>query len=169
MTEHLSGENSTPYDWTWVMNVANEMNDVMEAGMSAYIWWYLVRYYGPISDGTYLRKGEVTKKGYAMSNFARFIRPGYYRIESSTYPSIAAISITAYKDPVTSKIVIVAVNNSSSELEHVIRVSNNIDYNFKKYTTTETKDCKQEENLSTEGGLLKVVSEASSITTFISE
>ena len=46
MTEHLSGQNDTEntQTWYWSLEVAKEISAVMEAGMSAYVWWYIVRY-----------------------------------------------------------------------------------------------------------------------------
>jgi len=169
MTEHLSGENSTPDDWTWALNAGIEMNDVMKVGMSAYVWWYLVRYYGPISDGTYLRQGEITKKGYVMSQFARFIRPGFYRVKSSTSPPSSNVEISAYKDPSSSKIVIVAINTGSSAEEHTFRIQNNeMMTTFTPYITSESKDCEQGEVFTiTENFTLTL--EPLSITTFVSK
>jgi hypothetical protein len=40
MTEHLDTDTS----WTKVLATAKEINDCMFAGMSAYIWWYIVRF-----------------------------------------------------------------------------------------------------------------------------
>ncbi len=71
----------------------------------------------------FARKGEVTKRGYIMSQFARFIRPGFHRVESSLYPPLTGIEITAYKDSSSSKIVIVATNTASTEVETVIKIS----------------------------------------------
>jgi len=173
MTEHLTGENSNSNVWSWAFQVASEMNSVMKAGMNAYIWWYLVRFYGPISDGTNDSgiKGDVTKKGYVMSQFARFIRPGYYRIETADSPPLsgAGISTSAYKDPVTSKLVIVAINTSTSARENVFRLQNgNLSTSFTPYTTSINKNCEQGENLIMVNGRFSFTLEPSSITTFIS-
>jgi glucuronoarabinoxylan endo-1,4-beta-xylanase len=172
MTEHLSGENSQANDWVWAMEVAEEMNDVMKAGMSAYVWWYMVRYYGPISDGTENSgsKGDVTKKGYVMSQFARFIRPGFYRVESKVAPSLSPVDVTAYIDPSSSKIVIVAVNSGSTQVENVFRIENgNIPINFTPYTTSEVKNCEQGDLFNVADSSFTFTLDASSITTFVSD
>lgn len=107
MTEHLSGETGQANDWSTALPIAKEINDVMQAGMSAYVWWYIVRFYGPISDGTNNSgaKGLATKKGYVMSQYSRFIRPGYYRLDSNSWPTTGNVSVTAYKDISSSKII----------------------------------------------------------------
>lgn len=167
MTEHLSGENSTPDDWYWAFEVAKEINNVMDAGMSAYVWWYCVRYYGPISDGTYMRKSEVTKKGYIMSQFARFIRPGYYKLESTFFPQRNVYS-TAYKDSATSKVVIVAINTASQAKDQTFVFQNGHIQMFTPYVTSDLKDCHQEADILVSNDNLNVTLDAESITTFVS-
>ncbi len=169
MTEHLSGENSNANVWSWAMNVAVEMNDVMHAGMSAYVWWYIVRYYGPISDGTNDsgKKGEVTKKGYVMSQFARFIRPAYYRIECPRQ-SQAGVVCSAYRDSTASNIVIVAVNTSSLAKKQTFVIVNGGFPAFTPYTTSESKNCERGNDLYVSNDTLIVPLDARSITTLVS-
>jgi glucuronoarabinoxylan endo-1,4-beta-xylanase len=169
MTEHLSGENNSGNDWDWSIAVATEMNDVMQSGMSAYVWWYIIRYYGPISDGTNNSgsKGEVTKKGYVMSQFSRFIRPGDYRVNSSVAPIEMNISITAYKDSLTSKVVIVAVNTSSNSEDVVFKIPNSTMSTFTTYITSEYKNVTPGEVINISNNKFIFNLEASSITTFV--
>ena len=172
MTEYLinspgSGTNMDT-SWTAALETAKSINGCMNAGMSAYVWWYIVRYYGPICDGSYLRKGEITKKGYVMSQFSKFIRPGFYRVESSVYPPLGAADITAYKDPSSSKVVIVAVNTSSEQLEQVFRIQNGTTITFTPYTTSELKNCEKGDDFTVTGSGFTITLEPQSITTFVS-
>ncbi|MCB9208672.1 MAG: T9SS type A sorting domain-containing protein [Ignavibacteriales bacterium] len=173
MTEYLinspgSGANMDT-SWNAAMETAKSINNCMNANMNSYVWWYLVRYYGPICDGTYLRKGEVTKKGYAMSQFSRFIRPGFYRIESSISPTTSSVEISAYKDPNTSKIVIVAINTSGSDIEQTFRLSNSENIAFTPYTSSLKKDCEAGNQIISSEGLFKITLGGESITTLVSE
>jgi glucuronoarabinoxylan endo-1,4-beta-xylanase len=179
MTEYLMGENNSGNNLSWAIKLAQNINDVMSADMSAYVWWTMVRYYGPIGDGTkatnpadpneiYPDKGEVTKKGYVMSQFAKFIRPGYYRVESSVYPTLGAASVTSYKDLESSKLIIVAVNSGSSPLDQLFRIQNGImSPTFTPYTTSETKNCEQGTEFNVTGDHFTFTLEPSSITTFV--
>jgi glucuronoarabinoxylan endo-1,4-beta-xylanase len=170
MTEHLSGETSQANDWSWALPVAKEINDVMQAGMSAYVWWYIVRFYGPISDGERNSgtKGRATKKGYVMSQYSRFIRPGYYRVDSKSWPATGNVSVTAYKDSSSSKVVLVAVNTGSSPLEVAFRIENGTISNFSTYTTTQFQNCVQGDDVDVIDNRFAFNLEASSITTFVS-
>jgi len=174
MTEYLinspgSGTNMDT-SWTAALETAKSINRCMSVGMSAYVWWYIVRYYGPIDDGTYnsAGKGSITRKGYAMSQFSRFIRPGFYRVESSISPTSNSVEVTAYKDPSSSKVVIVAVNSGTTQVENVFRIQNGGVITFTPYTTSETKNCNQGEEVNVTNGSFTYTLEPSSITTFVS-
>ena len=104
-----------------------------------------------------------------MSQFARFIRPGFYRVESSIYPSLGGVDITAYKDPSSSKIVIVAINSNSSQTESSFRIKNGATtITFTPYTTSESKNCEKGNEINTAGDNFTFTLEPSSITTFVS-
>lgn len=180
MTEYLMGENNSGNNWSWALQLAQNINDVMKSDMSAYVWWTIVRYYGPIGDGeravspqdpneTYPAKGEVTKKGYVMSQFSKFIRPGYYRVESSIYPLVtgSGLDVTAYKDPLSSKIVVVAINSGSAPAQCAFRLNPGTRRTLTPYTTSATKNCAQGEVFDVTDGSFIFTMEASSISTFV--
>jgi glucuronoarabinoxylan endo-1,4-beta-xylanase len=171
MTEYLSGENYSGNDWAWCLPVAQQMNDVLQAGMSAYVWWNIIRFYGPISDGTIDttkgsgNAGDVTKKGYVMSQFSRFIRPGYHIIQSTS--SRGSIRITAAKGDL-SKVVIVATNSDTVPIVQTFNLQNSSANSFTPYTTTSTKNCELGNIISVQNGSFTVTLEPSSIITFVS-
>ena len=157
MTEHLSLDTT----WTGAFNTGLEIYDCMNAGMNAYIWWYIRRFYGPIDDNS-----NVTKRGYVMSQYARFIRPGYYKVNASPNPQ-DYIYVTAYKSG--SKIIIVAINNDSNSAVSQQFILKNVTANsFTPYTTTKTKNCVPGNNIISSGGKFTYTLEKQSITTFVS-
>ena len=160
MTEHLDTDTS----WTAILATGLEMSNCMSAGMNAYVWWYLVRFYGPLSEN-----GNVSKRGYVMSQFARFIRPGYYRVECNILPWSCNAYVTAYKDSSSSKAVIVAVNTGSAPLDLAIRIQNDSMNQFTPYTTTKCKNCVQGDDIHVIDNWFNFQLEASSITTFVSK
>jgi glucuronoarabinoxylan endo-1,4-beta-xylanase len=175
MTEYLINSGNPPTNlsidtgWTGAMQTALSINNCMKASMSAYVWWYIVRYYGPIADGTYAAKGAVTEKGYVMSQFARFVRPGFYRVESSIYPVTGGVDISAYKDPSSSKVVIVAINTRTTQAETVFRIQNGVmPKTFVPYTTSESKNCEKGNEFDITSDYFTLILDPSSITTFVS-
>ena len=159
MTEYLDLDT----EWGANLGTGKEINDCMNAGMNAYIWWYIVRFYGPIDED-----GSVSKRGYVMSQYARFVRPGFFRVDATANPQ-PYVYVTAYKD--STKIVIVAINNSSSTLEQSFTLQKQSGINadlFTPYVTSETKNCIKEGNIALNDNNFTVVLDASSITTFVS-
>jgi glucuronoarabinoxylan endo-1,4-beta-xylanase len=165
MTEHLELSS----DWTGALNTAKEINDCMKANMSAYIWWYIVRFYGPIYDdegppGT--QKGDVSKRGFVMSQFSRFVRPGFFRVTVDDNPQIS-VYVTAYKG--STKVVIVAINYGYQSRDQAFKIENNGTVNFRPYVTSETKDATQEDDVAISNGMLTITLEPRSVTTLVSE
>jgi len=158
MTEHLVLDTL----WTAVLATGKEINDCMNAGMNAYIWWYIVRFYGPISED-----GNVSKRGYVMSQFARFVRPEYVRV-SAARPSLRPVYVSAYTGD--SRIVIVAVHTGSSSLEQTFRIEGLAGGTalFTPYVTTGTKNCQQGSDITAAHDSLTVTLDPRSITTFVS-
>ncbi len=157
MTEHLVLET----DWLSVLATGKEIHDCMVAGMNAYVWWYIVRYYGPIDEN-----GAVTKRGTVMSHFARFVRPGYQRIEVTENPQ-PAVLLSAYREG--AQVVIVALNMGTIAAEQPISFSDGVVQGFTPYVTTASKNCVVGSAISVGSGQCTVQLEPSSITTLVSQ
>jgi glucuronoarabinoxylan endo-1,4-beta-xylanase len=173
MTEYLINSGSPPANldidigWTGALQTAQSINDCMNANMSAYVWWYIVRYYGPIADGSYATKGDVTKKGYVMSQFARFIRPGYLRVQCDDNPQ-SDVFASAYRDSTSSTVVIVAINTSSQTKNQTFVFQNGDVERLRPFVTSETKNCSRGSSISVINDSLDVTLDGESITTFVS-
>jgi len=155
MTEYLDLDTS----WSHVLNTGRQISDCMNEGMSAYIWWYIVRYYGPI-----LEDGTVSKRGYVMSQFARFVRQEYIRVDATANPH-NYVYVTAYKNG--SKVVVVAVNEGPS-IEQAFSIRNGSVTTMAHYITSSTKNCDKENDITISGGKFNKSLDAYSITTFVS-
>ncbi|MCX7798005.1 MAG: T9SS type A sorting domain-containing protein [Melioribacter sp.] len=163
MTEHLD----TDTTWKKVLATGKEIHDCMVVGMNAYIWWYIVRFYGPI-----LENSQVSKRGYVMSQFSRFIRPGYVRVYSSVSSSVDPRKgifsyISAYRNN-NNRIVIVVVNTGSSiNLSFVLR--GKTANKFIPYVTTKTKNCERGNEINVINNSFSFTLEGESVTTFVSD
>jgi len=157
MTEHLVTDTS----WSAVLGTAREIHDCMNAGMSAYLWWYIVRFYGPI-----LEDGNVSKRGYVMSQYARFIRPGSLKVVATAHPQ-PDVYVTAYKNG--SKLTIVAINNGSSSIEQAFIIKNGTVSSLTPYVTSRTENCMPGTAISVSNGGFTVTLRSSSVSTFVSD
>lgn len=93
----------------------------MESNWSAYIWWYGKRYYSFIGDGEAAfgtTAGAPLKRGYAFSQYAKFVRPGDQRIALTKSSKASPLEITAYQGG--GKITLVILNRSSSAVSNAV-------------------------------------------------
>jgi glucuronoarabinoxylan endo-1,4-beta-xylanase len=164
MTEHLMGSDK-PEDNTWslAMALADEINLCMDARMSAFVYWYIRRFYGLIDDS-----GNITDKGYVMSQFSKFIKPGSYRVETNYKPA-NKVTATAYKSDSTFVIVVVNENNQPVNLNfNIENLMEGIDA-MSKFTTSATKRINNDGAFDITGGGFSASVDAFSITTFTSD
>ena len=102
-----------------------------------------------------------------MSQYSRFIRPGYFRIDCNRYPQ-SNVFTSVYKDNTDSKIIIVAINTSTETKDQTFIFENFSVEMFTPYITSETKNCSQENDILVSNDSLNVTLGAESITTFVS-
>jgi glucuronoarabinoxylan endo-1,4-beta-xylanase len=132
MTEHL--ETDTTY--TANLNTAVEIHDCFtKANFSAYIWWYGKRFYGAIGQD-----GIVTKRGYIISQFARFIKEGAIRLGTSAN-SRPDVMVSAYKNG-TKKLVVV-INKSDGQVNQTIAFKDAAATSVVPYLTSASKNAEQ--------------------------
>lgn len=123
MTEYLLNQGATSnwsqlpdnVIWDETIQMLNTVHQSMTHNWNAYIWWYLKRYYSFIGDGTQgTTSGEILKRGYAFSQFSKFVRPGYVRIKVDFQHDA---HVTAYSGE--GKTVIVLINPNNSPLTNI--------------------------------------------------
>jgi glucuronoarabinoxylan endo-1,4-beta-xylanase len=156
MTEHLVTDTS----WSAVLGTAKEIHDCLNDGMSAYLWWYIVRFYGPI-----LEDGSVSKRGYVMSQYARFIRPGYLKVDATANPQ-SGVYVTACK--IGPKLTIVVINTGSSSVEQAFAIKNGTVVSLTPYVTSNTENCARGNAIAASNGSFTATLRPSSVTTYVS-
>lgn len=159
MTEHYTNSSISGNDWGNAMNAAKEIHDCMNVGWSAYVWWYIRRFYGPIDESS-----NITKLGYVMAQYARYVRPGYNKISCTANPS-TGVYATAYKSG--TKLVVVIVNQNAATTYQDFNFSGITLSGFNRYFTTSSA------NLSTNsfavtGSSFGINLAPSSVTTLVS-
>ncbi len=160
MTEHFTESQHSANDWPLALDVATEINNCMKANFNAYIWWYIRRFYGFIDDA-----GNITKRGYIMSQFSKFIRPGSVRIGAAV-KSAPGVDATAYKTD--SGFVMVVVNRNAAEISLGFILQNGVVNTLTQYTTSANKDVTNDSTYIITGGAFNATIDGSSITTFTS-
>jgi glucuronoarabinoxylan endo-1,4-beta-xylanase len=159
MTEHYVDSKVSGNDWPTAMKVAKEIHDCMTVGWSAYVWWYIRRSYGPMDEN-----GSITKTGYVMAHFARYIRPGYSKVSCSANPT-SGVYVTAYKSG--SKLVVVAINQNTASTYQAFSINGISITGFTRYKTTSSSNLASDA-VTVSGGSFGITLPASSITTLVS-
>jgi glucuronoarabinoxylan endo-1,4-beta-xylanase len=93
----------------------------MESNWSAYIWWYGKRYYSFIGDGEAAygtTAGTPLKRGYAFSQYSKYVRPGYQRVALTKSTKASPLEVTAYEGG--GKITLVLLNRSGSAVNNAV-------------------------------------------------
>jgi len=146
MTEHLfnDGESETsPALWQFqkwsynLSNLAQEIHMSMEGNCSAYIYWYLKRFYGMIGDTdarSLVAVGAVAKNGYILSHYAKYAS-GRTRIKVETGdPGVMA---TAYINNQATELTVVFLNMKTQTFNALINSQVNLN-TVSAVATTET-------------------------------
>lgn len=157
MTEHL--ELST--DWAGALATGKEIHDCLAvANFNCYLWWYLRRYYGPLGED-----GVITKRGHVMSQYAKFVRPGYARVEASSNPA-EDVFVSAYKGD---KLVVVAINLGASSARQRFSLRGAAPASLVPWVTSETQNMASGRPMAVEAGSFEAELPAKSVTTFVGE
>jgi glucuronoarabinoxylan endo-1,4-beta-xylanase len=100
------------------IQTGREIHNCLTTGrMSAYIWWKCVG----TANGLLNDSGVIQRRGFVMSQFSRFVRPGHYRIGETNQGSGA---VSAYRNPTNNQFAIVAINAYGLPLQQMISLSN---------------------------------------------
>lgn len=154
MTEHLFNDGEDEEDpslwqfWNWDYNfshLAKEIHECMDGYCSAYVYWYLKRFYGMLGDTDERSKeeeGEVSKNGYILAHYAQYATNTTRIAVTSGSENIDA---TAYINESGDEITLVLLNQSDRALTIAIPVSG-----ISQATAVETNEEKNMEAVSVE-------------------
>ncbi len=162
MTEVYVPNSSSDADtWPEAVEVAVNMHNGLVVGsMNAYIWWYIRRSYGPMKDN-----GNISKRGYMMAHFSKYVRPGAVRIDATESPE-NGVYISAYKNT-DGTIIIVAVNNGSNSYSQLYNINGLTITKVDRYKTTQGVNLEETKNLELTGNGFYAYLESKSVSTYV--
>lgn len=162
MTEHYIDSNADANDWLKALPVAVEVHRSMAANYNAYVWWYIRRSYGLMTEDSL-----ISKRGHIMAQYAKYVRPGYVRIAATEKPH-ADVFVSAYKSP-EGKIAIVSVNNGTSQRKVDLTFGAGVATGFAVYRTTATENGAFAGTVPVVSGVASVTMEPASVYTFVAQ
>lgn len=161
--------NANKRDTVNAMDVAYEIHRAMVVGnFNQYTWWYIRRCYGLIMEKDFGNKlqipqneiGKISKRGYVMSQFARFVRPGAVRVGATANPE-KEVFASAYKSKDGDSVIVVLVNRDYKNSKTVtVNVKGADVQTFHVYTTSEAKNAKYEGEVEVKNGSVTITMDA---------
>ena len=155
------------------MNSAIDMSLMLQdhltvANMNAWHWWALTIDQSNLNDPqrmnpALMQVGVKFKRGYALGNFAKFVRPGFKRIEATRNPS-SAISVSAFKD--ASHLVIVAINAGTTDVPQPFHIYGHAVASMTPWVTSDSFSLAARPAVTASGGAFTYSLPARSVTTF---
>jgi glucuronoarabinoxylan endo-1,4-beta-xylanase len=184
IASHAYGENLAPLssygfsnitnqEW-WETEVSGNTTDVpgalqeagwihtslVDASTNAFHYWWIQDLYSGSS---------LDIKAFALGNYSKFIRPGYYRMGATEVPS-SGVSVSAFKNTNTSSpatIVFVAINSNSSSVNQTFTVSGVNVTSVTPWVTNGSTNLVAQPAVAVSGGSFTYSLTASSITSFV--
>nr|4UQA_A Chain A, CARBOHYDRATE BINDING FAMILY 6 [Acetivibrio thermocellus] len=164
MTEvYVPNSDSNSADrWPEALEVAHNMhNALVEGNFQAYVWWYIRRSYGPMKED-----GTISKRGYMMAHYSKFVRPGYVRVDATKNPTYN-VYLSACKNKKDNSVVAVVINKSTEAKTINISVPGTSIRKWERYVTTGSKNLRKESDINASGTTFQVTLEPQSVTTFV--
>ncbi|MBQ7079607.1 MAG: carbohydrate-binding protein [Fibrobacter sp.] len=188
MTEHYTESQGSGNDWRTIRNTGDQANankrdtvNAMDVGyeihramvvgnFNQYTWWYIRRCYGLIMEKDFGNKlqipqneiGKISKRGYVLSQFARFVRPGAVRVGATANPE-KEVFASAYKSADGDSVIVVLVNRDYKNSKSVtVKVQGADVQSFHVYTTSQAKNAKDEGEVEVKNGEVTIKMESGS-------
>ncbi len=147
--------------WPEAIQVSENIHNGLVVGnMSAYVWWYIRRSYGPMKED-----GTISKRGYCMAQFSKYVRPGDVRIGATEIPA-DNVYVSAYKGS-DNQVTIVAINKGSEGYSQNFSFSGGTITDIDRYRTSASENLAETQNLENDGTSFWAQLPAESVSTFV--
>jgi glucuronoarabinoxylan endo-1,4-beta-xylanase len=151
---------------TSALQYAQYINDWMTiANANAWHVWWL---YGQDGDdqGLVDGSGNVSKRFYMIGNYSKFVRPGFYRIGATATPQ-SGVFVSAYKNSATGALVIVVINQNSSNVTQSFSLTGATTSTMTPWITSASLNLALQSDVSVSGGTFAYHLPGYSITSFV--
>ena len=145
--------------WPEALGVSEHIHNAMINNMQTYVWWYIRRSYSPMKED-----GTISKRGYCMAQYSKFIRRGYRRVAAKANPN-NGVYVSAYTGD--GKAVIVAINKGSSSISQKFTVNGQSISSVDRYRTSSNENLAKTSNLALTDNGFWAYMPANSVSTFV--
>jgi glucuronoarabinoxylan endo-1,4-beta-xylanase len=139
-------------------------DDLTKANLNAWHYWWL---WAGGTSGLYDTTSKVWRKAlWVMGNFSRFARPGYMRVSTSgTAPS--GVDVSAYVNPSSHALVIVAINTNASSTNLPLYISGAAPCTLIPWETSASKNLVAGSGVTVANSRVSLALMGQSVTTFV--
>ena len=153
----------------WGVGTALLIHNALVGGeVNAWIWWVFLNGWKD-NEGLADLAGDsfvVTKRLWALGNYSRFIRPGWVMIGATSNPA-TNVFVTAFKDPATRRLALVAINNRDEPATLQMRFDGFSCGSLTPWVTDAVSDLAEQSAVAGPGTGLQVILAAKSVTTLV--
>lgn len=162
MTEHLLGnrQNETN-DWNLALTFGKEISDCLKANFNTYVYWYIRRFFGLITED-----GNISDKGYVISQFSKFVRPGALRVDVDDSQA-NLVDVTAFKTDTS--FVAVVINRNAHSVNLDFNLMNGNVGTLTQFTSSASQKVTNDGQLVVSGNSFSATVAAYSVTTFTTD
>jgi glucuronoarabinoxylan endo-1,4-beta-xylanase len=139
-------------------------DDLTKANLNAWHYWWL---WAGGTSGLYDTTTKVWRKAlWVMGNFSRFARPGYMRVSTSGTPP-SGVAVTAYINPSSNALVIVAINTNTSSTNLPLYISGSPPCTLIPWETSANKNLVAGSGVTVANSRVSLALTGQSVTTFV--
>jgi glucuronoarabinoxylan endo-1,4-beta-xylanase len=141
--------------------------DLASGGVSAWHYWWLMpdmpnKSYGALSqDGS-----TLALRAWAFGNWSRFVRPGFVRVAATETPQ-QWVSVTAFTDTTSGRVVVVAINQARYDLEQDFTIAGGTATDMTPWVTSATQKLQAQAPIAVVDGAFSTRLPALTVTSFV--
>jgi glucuronoarabinoxylan endo-1,4-beta-xylanase len=133
--------------------------------VSAWHYWW-IRRGADATNSALIEAGQLTRRAYVLGNWSRFVRPGALRVAATATPQ-AYVYVTAFIDPTTKQVAIVAVNEAQYALDQDFTIAGGTVAEMTPWLTSADVALSAQAPLPVTDGTVSVTLPARSVTTLV--
>lgn len=139
--------------------------NLVSGEVSAWHYWWIHRGSGR-DNSALVEAGQLTRRGWAMGNWSRFVRPGFVRVGAMVDPQ-AIQKASAFVDPAAGTVVIVVINPASVAVAQDLTVTGGTLGTATPYVTSTDLALAAQDAVPVVDGAFSFTLPARSVTTFV--
>jgi glucuronoarabinoxylan endo-1,4-beta-xylanase len=140
-------------------------DNLVSGRVSAWHYWW-IRRGADVTNSALIEAGQLTRRAYVLGNWSRFVRPGALRVAATAAPQ-AYLYVTAFIDPTTNQLAIVAVNDAQYDLDQAFVIGGGAVAELTPWLTSADVALTPQSPVAVSDGMFSVTLPARSVTTFV--